>query len=77
MGFEHTSVMPQEVHEHQNLKPGNICVDCTLGGAGHALATIPAILPGGILIGIDQDLDAINHAEKILHPFKENTLLFH
>ena len=77
MGFEHTSVMPQEVHEHQNLKPGNISVDCTLGGAGHALATIPAILPGGTLIGIDQDLDAINHAEKILHPFKENTLLFH
>jgi len=77
MGFEHTSVMPQEVHEHQNLKPGNICVDCTLGGAGHALATIEAILPEGVLIGIDQDLDAINHAKKILHPFKENALLFH
>ena len=69
--------MPQEVHEHQNLKPGNISVDCTLGGAGHALATIKAILPGGTLIGIDQDLDAINHAKKILHPFKENVLLFH
>jgi len=69
--------MPQEVYEHQNLKPGNICVDCTLGGAGHALATIKAILPGGTLIGIDQDLDAIQHAEKILHPFKENVKLFH
>ncbi|MBU1341221.1 MAG: 16S rRNA (cytosine(1402)-N(4))-methyltransferase RsmH [Proteobacteria bacterium] len=77
MGFEHTSVMPQEVHEHQNLKPGNICVDCTLGGAGHALATLKAILPGGTLIGIDQDFDAIEHAQQILHPFKENTLLFH
>ncbi|WP_299980168.1 16S rRNA (cytosine(1402)-N(4))-methyltransferase RsmH [Desulfobacula sp.] len=77
MGFEHTSVMPQEVHEHQNLKPGNISVDCTLGGAGHALATIKAILPDGMLIGIDQDSDAINHAKKILHPFKENALLFH
>ncbi|HGY11687.1 MAG TPA: 16S rRNA (cytosine(1402)-N(4))-methyltransferase RsmH [Desulfobacterales bacterium] len=77
MGFEHTSVMPQEVHKHQNLKPGNISVDCTLGGAGHALETIKAILPKGTLIGIDQDLDAINHAKKILHPFKENALLFH
>jgi 16S rRNA (cytosine1402-N4)-methyltransferase len=77
MGFEHTSVMAQEVHEHQNLKPGNICVDCTLGGAGHAQATIKAIRPGGMLIGIDQDLDAINHAKKVLHPFKENMQLFH
>ncbi|MBU8911662.1 MAG: 16S rRNA (cytosine(1402)-N(4))-methyltransferase RsmH [Desulfobacterales bacterium] len=77
MGFEHTSVMSQEVHEHQNLKPGNISVDCTLGGAGHAIATIKAILPEGMLIGIDQDLDAINHANKILHPFKKNALLFH
>lgn len=77
MGFEHTSVMPQEVHEHQNLKPGNICVDCTLGGAGHALATIKAILPGGTFIGIDQDMDAISHAAKTLDPFKKNVRLFH
>lgn len=77
MGFEHTSVMPDQVHEHQNLKPGNISVDCTLGGSGHALATVKAILPQGQLIGIDQDLDAINHAKKILQPFKNNVLLFH
>jgi len=30
-----------------------------------------------LLIGIDQDLDAIHHAEKILQPFKKNVLLFH
>ena len=77
MGFEHTSVMAQEVHEHLNLKPGNISVDCTLGGAGHALATIKTILPDGLLIGIDQDLDAIEHAKKFLHSFKENVQLFH
>jgi 16S rRNA (cytosine1402-N4)-methyltransferase len=77
MGFEHTSVMPQEVHEHQNLKPGDICVDCTLGGAGHALSTLKAILPHGRLIGIDQDKDAILHAKHILHPYKENLNLFH
>ncbi len=77
MKFEHTSVMPREVHEHQNLKPGNICVDCTLGGAGHAQATLKAILPNGKLIGIDQDLDAITHAKEVLHPFKNETLLCH
>ena len=77
MGFEHTSVMPQEVHEHQNLKPGKICVDCTLGGAGHALATVKAILPSGKLIGIDQDRDAVTHARKKLAPYADNVQIFH
>ena len=77
MGFEHRSVMPEEMREYQNLKPGNICVDCTLGGAGHAAETIQHILPDGILFGIDQDIDAIAHAKKILVPFKNNVRLFH
>ncbi|MCG8635657.1 MAG: 16S rRNA (cytosine(1402)-N(4))-methyltransferase RsmH [Desulfobacterales bacterium] len=77
MEFEHTSVMPREVHDFQNLSPGDLCVDCTLGGSGHALETIRAILPGGTLIGIDQDNDAIANAKKILHPFKDNVRLFH
>ncbi|MDD9301082.1 MAG: 16S rRNA (cytosine(1402)-N(4))-methyltransferase RsmH [Desulfobacter sp.] len=77
MGFEHTSVMPQEVHDYQNLKPGDICVDCTLGGSGHALATVGAIIPGGTLIGIDQDKDAIAHAEKSLYSYKANIKLYH
>ncbi|MBA3011849.1 MAG: 16S rRNA (cytosine(1402)-N(4))-methyltransferase RsmH [Proteobacteria bacterium] len=77
MGFEHTSVMPKEVHEYQNLKPGDICVDCTLGGSGHALSTIRAILPNGTLLGIDQDMDAIDNAKKVLNPFEKNIRLFH
>jgi len=69
--------MPQEVREHQNLKPGHICVDCTLGGAGHAFSTLRAILPDGMLIGIDRDADAIRHATEVLHPFKDQVRLFH
>lgn len=77
MGFEHTSVLPRQVHEYQNLKPGMTCVDCTLGGAGHAAATIKAILPDGMLIGIDQDLDAITHAKDKLRPYEQNIQIFH
>ncbi len=77
MEFEHTSVMPQQVHDYQNLTPGDVCVDCTLGGSGHALSTVRAIVPGGTLIGIDQDNDAIANAEKRLHSFKDNVRLFH
>lgn len=77
MGFEHTSVMPNQVHAYQNLKPGDICVDCTLGGCGHAMATLTAIGSSGLLIGIDQDMDAITNARKVLHPFKDNVRLYH
>ncbi|MCP4022727.1 MAG: 16S rRNA (cytosine(1402)-N(4))-methyltransferase RsmH [Desulfobacteraceae bacterium] len=77
MKFEHTSVMPNEVQEYQDLKPGYTCVDCTLGGAGHGLRTMKAILPDGLLIGIDQDIDAIRNAKKILYPYKENVLICH
>ncbi len=69
MAFEHTSVMPEEVKKYLALKPGHICVDCTLGGAGHAGQIIQSILPDGKFIGIDQDIDAINNARLI---FKNN-----
>ncbi len=77
MSFEHISVMPRQVHDAQNLKPGMVCVDCTLGGSGHALSTVQAILPAGLLLGIDQDQDALANAEKVLRPHKDNVRLFH
>ncbi len=77
MIFEHTSVMPEEVLKHLNLAKGKIIVDCTLGGSGHALQIIKAIQPGGKLIGIDQDIDAIKNAEKVLKPFSDDIVLFH
>ncbi|WP_321495534.1 16S rRNA (cytosine(1402)-N(4))-methyltransferase RsmH [uncultured Desulfobacter sp.] len=77
MGFEHISVMPRQVHAYQNLNPGDICVDCTLGGCGHATSTLKAIGSGGLLIGIDQDMDAIANARNVLHPFKDNVRLYH
>lgn len=77
MGFEHTSVMPEEVHVYQNLKPGAICVDCTLGGAGHARATLEAIGPTGRLIAIDQDHLAIENAKTVLAPYTDRLTLCH
>ena len=35
--------------------PGDIAVDCTIGGGGHALALLERLRPGGRLIGIDLD----------------------
>jgi 16S rRNA (cytosine1402-N4)-methyltransferase len=69
--------MPEEVLLHLAPAPGMTVVDCTLGGSGHALAVVRAILPHGKFIGIDRDRDAIEHAEEVLKPFSANVRLFH
>ncbi len=66
MLYSHTPAMAHEVIEYLNVRPGGVYVDCTLGGAGHARAIIERIAPGGFLVGIDQDKDAIEHAREVL-----------
>jgi len=68
--------MPKEVEYYLNFRPGKICVDGTLGGCGHARKICENILPNGLLIGIDQDMDAITNAEKILASYTSNIRLF-
>jgi 16S rRNA (cytosine1402-N4)-methyltransferase len=65
MQFQHVPAMPTETVDYLNCRPGKTYVDCTLGGSGHALRICEKIQPKGFLIGIDQDLDAINHAQEI------------
>lgn len=66
MAFTHISAMPGEVIHYLDPRPGGTYVDGTLGGAGHARAICDRIGPSGHLIGIDQDQDAIRHAEATL-----------
>lgn len=58
--------MPDEVARYLDCRPGQHVVDCTLGGAGHALDICRRIQPGGTFIGIDQDTAAIRNAEEKL-----------
>jgi 16S rRNA (cytosine1402-N4)-methyltransferase len=61
----HTSVLLKEVLAFLAPRPGEIFVDCTLGGGGHTAALLDA---GARVIGIDQDQDALDFSkEKSLH----------
>ncbi len=77
MSFKHIPVMVNEVLRYMDCQRGKIYVDCTLGGAGHSKAILGKIIPDGMLIGIDQDEDAIENAKNVLKPFAANTRLFH
>ncbi len=69
--------MLNEVVNYLNCRPGNVYVDGTLGGCGHARAICEKIFPGGTFIGIDQDIDAITNAETVFKDYSSNIHLFH
>lgn len=51
----HRPIMVDEVLECLRPRPGDVAVDCTLGGGGHAQAILERVQPGGRLIGLDVD----------------------
>jgi 16S rRNA (cytosine1402-N4)-methyltransferase len=69
--------MLNEAIHYLNCRPGKTYTDCTLGGSGHAKAICERIMPDGMLIGIDQDIDAITNAQKALQSYSSNIHLFH
>lgn len=71
----HESVLKTETLDSLKIKPDGVYIDCTLGRAGHAEEIAKQLGPDGLLIGFDQDLDAIEAAKAKLQPY--NTLLIH
>jgi len=67
----HIPVLATTVCELLITNPGGIYVDGTLGGGGHAEAVLNRLDKSGVLIGIDQDQDAIDFASKRLAPFQK------
>ena len=57
--FHHVSVLLNECLEGLAIKPDGIYIDGTLGGAGHSSHILKRLGKGGLLIGIDQDGDAL------------------
>jgi 16S rRNA (cytosine1402-N4)-methyltransferase len=55
MTKEHVPVLAGELIDLIDPRPGEICVDCTVGGGGHARLLADRLGPAGTLIGIDRD----------------------
>lgn len=68
--FKHKSILLDESVKWLVTAKNGIYVDCTMGGAGHSFGFASQLDENGMLIGIDQDEDAIAASKQRLAPCK-------
>jgi 16S rRNA (cytosine1402-N4)-methyltransferase len=71
----HKPVLLIETIEALAVQPGGRYIDCTVGGGGHSYAILEHSDPGGQLLGIDADPEAIRLATAHLSKYQNSVLL--
>ena len=66
MDFHHVSVLLSETLDGLAIKPDGTYVDCTLGGGGHSHAIGERLSSKGMIVGLDQDVAALEAASQRL-----------
>jgi 16S rRNA (cytosine1402-N4)-methyltransferase len=73
--IEHPPVLLHETIDLLAPRSGGIYVDGTLGGGGHAAEILKRSSPDGILIGLDQDPEAVARCKIELASFGERAII--
>lgn len=73
----HTPVLLEETLRYLAPQPGETMLDATLGGGGHSVRLAEALQPGGTLIGIDRDPEALQNASERLAPYRNSLTIIH
>lgn len=68
----HISVLLEECIQNLKLSEGKTIIDATMGGGGHSLEIVKRILPGGRLIGVDKDEEAIARCKQRLKEYEDS-----
>ncbi len=71
----HIPVMLEQVLVNLITKKAGIYVDCTVGGGGHSQKIIELIYPEGWLIGLDQDIEALEFTRERLKDYQDKVAL--
>ena len=69
---KHIPVLLNETIEGLNIKPNGTYIDLTLGRAGHSSEILKRLNKDGLLIGVDQDKEAIEESDKRLSKIASN-----
>lgn len=77
MDFQHKPVLLDECIDYLNISPNGVYIDGTLGGAGHSLEIIKLINKDGLLIGIDQDINAVETSKEKLIKYQDRIKIIH
>ncbi len=73
----HHPVLLQEALEFLQVRPDGTFVDATLGAGGHGEAILERLGPGGRLVGIDRDRQALELAGRRLGRFGDRFIPVH
>lgn len=63
---EHVPVLAEQVLALLDPQPGEVCVDCTVGRAGHAKLICERLGEGGRYIGLDLDPGNVAYAQQVM-----------